>query len=243
MPVTIESVSADEHIITISTVNGHNPKLYVRSGGSSDIKVFDQIFLEKEYQPLVELIQNQHPGKPVKYIIDAGTNVGYTSVYLKSIFQEAALVCIEPSSANAKQIEKNFQLNNITNYQVIEAGLWSKNCWLTLKANDLNDADWGFYVVESEAESDLKAVTLRSLLENNGWPVVDILKIDIEGSEKELFNDAEAMLSVLNKTRFIAMEIHDQIANREEIYKVLKSAGFDWFESGELTIATNMAFK
>jgi len=169
--------------------------------------------------------------------------VGYTSVYLKSIFQEAALVCIEPSSANAKQIEKNFQLNNITNYQVIEAGLWSKNCWLTLKANDLNDADWGFYVVESEAESDLKAVTLQSLLENNGWPVVDILKIDIEGSEKELFNDAEAIKSILSKTRFIAMEIHDQVADRKKIYEVLKSAGFEWFESGELTIATNMAFK
>jgi len=240
MPVTIESVSADEHIISISAANGHTSKLHVRSGGSSDIKVFDQIFLEKEYQPLVDLVQKRHSGNPVKFIIDAGTNVGYTSVFLKSIYPDAALVCIEPSTANAKQIEKNFQLNNISNYHVIEAGLWSKNCWLTLKANDLNDADWGFYVVESETESDLKAVTLQSLLEENSWPVVDILKIDIEGSEKELFNDEGAIKSILSKTRFIAMEIHDQVADRKEIYKVLQSAGFEWFESGELSIARNI---
>jgi len=241
MPVEIETVSADEHIITIKTGNSPNPKLYVRSGGSSDIKVFDQIFLEKEYKPLVDLVHNHQSAGQVKYIIDAGTNVGYTSVYLKSLFPEAALICIEPSTANAKQIDKNFKLNNINNYKIIEAGLWSKNCWLTLKVNDLNDADWGFYVVESDSDSGLKAVTLQSVIEQNSWPGIDILKIDIEGSEKELFNDAEAIKSILSKTRFVAMEIHDQVANREEIYKVFKSAGFEWFESGELTIANNTA--
>ena len=237
IPLSIESVSADEHIITSTDTAGNSRKVHVRSGGSSDIKVFDQIFLEKEYQPLIEQIKKRKV--PVKFIIDAGANVGYTSVVLQSAFPGSNLICIEPSSANAKQIEKNFSLNSITNYQLIEAGLWSKNCWLTLKSDESNDADWAFYVVESDTDSGLKAITLQSVLEKYHLPYIDILKIDIEGSEEELFNDEEAMKKILQQTKFLAMEIHDHVAKREHIYEVLRSVGFEYFESGELVIATN----
>jgi len=49
------------------------------------------------------------------------------------------------------------------------------------------------------------------------------------------------MKKILQKTKFLAMEIHDQVANRQHIYEVLRSAGFEYFESGELVIATNKA--
>ena len=72
---------------------------------------------------------------------------------------------------------------------------------------------------------------------------MDILKIDIEGSEKQIFTSPVANFNFLKSTKCIAIEIHDEFDCREEICNILTDYGFVLFNQGELTIGINQKLK
>ncbi len=76
-------------------------------------------------------------------------------------------------------------------------------------------------------------------MDKNNFHTIDILKIDIEGSEKEVLTSPKADVSYLAKTKCVAIEIHDEFDCRESIYEVLRQYNFEFFNSGELTIGIN----
>ncbi len=232
---------ADELIYEIKGTENSQNSFYIRTGASSDVLVFSQVFQSKEYEPLINEIQKRNREADIRFIIDAGANVGYTSVLLKQAFPAALLLAIEPDGGNAKQIRKNLTINKIENSEVLQAGLWSEECWLQLKKERGDGREWAYHVTPSLLPTELKAYSLSQLLQQHGFTTIDILKIDIEGSEAVLFNDELNMMEILKHTRFLAIEIHDEQANRQHIYTVLKNSNFSFFEQGELTIATNLS--
>jgi hypothetical protein len=86
---------------------------------------------------------------------------------------------------------------------------------------------------------DLKAFSIQYLTEIHQFENIDILKIDIEGSEREVLTASTADVSYLSKTKCVAIEIHDEFDCRKEIYAILDRYNFSYFESGELTIGIN----
>ena len=65
------------------------------------------------------------------------------------------------------------------------------------------------------------------------------MNIDIEGSEKQIFDKNNSDLEFLKITKCIAIEIHDFFDCRKQIYDILDCYGFTYFNEGELTIAVN----
>src|SRR5262245_9783341 len=66
--------------------------LFVRRG-SSDLSVFDQIFIQREYACLDDLTG-------VRLIIDCGANVGYSSAYLLSRHPNSRIIAVESDPEN-----------------------------------------------------------------------------------------------------------------------------------------------
>jgi hypothetical protein len=63
--------------------------------------------------------------------------------------------------------------------------------------------------VEAESTKSIRAVTIREIMEEQQIDFIDVLKIDIEGAEKEVFSsDYDYWLS---KTRVIIIELHDSM--------------------------------
>lgn len=240
LPGSFSNEQEDEIIYTVNHVNGKVLHLCIRGKSSSDVQVMDQVFASKEYLPLVEEIRKRGYANKIHFIMDAGANVGYTTVYLKAYFPDADVVAVEPDEGNALQANKNFTRNNFNNIKVIKGGIWSKDTWLELKKDHSDEKEWSYYVVESLPPSELKGFSIESLLSESGYSDIDLLKIDIEGSEKELFKDDGTIDPVLSKTKFLAIEIHDETGIRPRIYESLTRNGFEWFNRGELTIATNL---
>jgi FkbM family methyltransferase len=216
-------------------------EIKLRKRPSSDLNVFAQIYQYKEYQPLVATFQKYFPNHTKLNIIDAGSNIGLTSVYLNSHFPNSNYITIEPDDSNFKNLSYNLDANGIKNVVKIKGGLWSKNSNLKI-VNDFRDQnDWSFRVEETSEETDLKAFSINYLINTNNVQYIDILKMDIEGSEKEVLVSANADTSYLTKTKCVAIEIHDEFNCRQDIYNLLEKYNFEYFNSGELTIGINQS--
>jgi FkbM family methyltransferase len=208
---------------------------------SSDLDVFKMIYVSKEYLPAINTYEkNFSNGKDyLLNIIDCGSNIGLTTLFFLDYFKNANIVIVEPENENFKVLEFNLANNNNNNIVKINAAIWSSNTYIKI-VNDFKDQlDWSFRVEETKDLNDIKAFSINHLIKECNIEYLDILKIDIEGSEKEIFNTKTSDLSFLRITKCIVMEIHDQFNCRIDIYNVLDDYGFTYFNEGELTICIN----
>ena len=193
-------------------------------GGTSDMAVFDQIFMEREYRCL-----DQVDG--VRTIVDAGANVGYSSAYLLSRFTDATVICLEPDKANFVQLQRNLAPfgDRVT---AVQGALWSEPCTLNFKTETLADGkEWGRQV-EQSGSGDVQAFDIPSVMKMVGFEEIHLLKIDIEGAERAVFSAPD--LDWLRNVRNIVVELHGQ-----ECRSIFLDAIGDRYalsECGELTV-------
>lgn len=69
---------------------------------------------------------------------------------------------------------------------------------------------------------------------------IDLLKIDIEGAERYLFETNTLADQILDNTRVLVIEIHDEFDVRKTIEEHLTRHGFTYFNHGDITIATRI---
>jgi FkbM family methyltransferase len=180
------------------SISFHNNKLFLRNG-SSDLPAFRQVFMDYEYLLNIEK-------KAIKTIIDGGCNIALASIYFASQFPNAMIAGIEPDSKNFEQAVLNTR--HLKNVKLFKAGIWNKNCFLETKSEP-NLGEWGITVRETDqAKSNtIKAMTIDTIMFENNFQTIDILKLDIEGAEFEVFQSG--FQSWLPKTRIIMIELHD----------------------------------
>ncbi len=236
----LKHVSEENNYFKVMTSSG--VQLYLRRYPSSDSTVLHQIWTDNEYQIIVDFIKDNFK-QPEICIVDAGANVGYTSLYffhhLKNIYN-VKLIVIEPNAANLEILAKNFLINDLKNYYVEKAGLYNKSCYLRVVEDFRDGRDWSLRVVEVQEPTDLKSIELLSLLKKYNWDKIDFCKIDIEGSEHFLFQDNEYARRLLEDVKLMSIEIHDDAGNRQHILEVLNENKFKLFDHGELTIAYSL---
>jgi len=169
---------------------------------TSDIKVFDGVFLRTEYRCISDL-------ENVSLVVDCGANVGYSSVYFLSRFKNCHVACVEPDSGNFDLLKLNLgsYAGRTTLYH---AGVWSHNATLRIRPIPYRDGDkWTCQVEECEINSpdSFSAIDIRSILRNSGYDRISLLKMDIEGAEAIVFSDG--CEDWLAKVDNIVIELHD----------------------------------
>ena len=166
--------------------------------GTTDIKVFKDVFVYGG----MDLPLRINPS----VIIDAGAYTGLTSLFYSLKYPNARIISVEPEASNFKKLQENTRTRN--NITALQAGLWHKDAYL--KIRDRKTGNWGFAVheVNGSEEFDIKAVTLEHLISVNNIERIGLLKIDIEGAEKELFSSNYS--NWLNKVDVIVVELHDR---------------------------------
>ena len=177
------------------TVPGIKDSILLRKD-TSDVAIFDQVFLQGDY----DIDFKFQP----QTIVDAGAHIGLFSVLMKNKFPDARIICIEPDRSNYETLTQN--LNGYSNVQTVQAGLWNSVTKLEL-VDRYNAGHSALTVKENREQGTIPAVTITSLMENFGLKTIDVLKIDIETSEKEVF--LKNYEDWLPKVRMIIIELHD----------------------------------
>jgi FkbM family methyltransferase len=207
---------------------------------TSDIPVFRQVFLAKGYKMLIDRIRKDGCERDTRFIVDAGANIGCSTLYLKKVFSGATIVSVEPEEGNYHCLVENIRLNALTDVIPVRAGVWIDEGRLAVDKSTGDRREWAYSVVPTASGAQtIPAVTIRALMTRYGESCIDILKIDIEGAERFIFDDAERLRSFLPAVRYLVMEIHEDFISKQHITGLLERFGFSYFFSGELIVACN----
>jgi FkbM family methyltransferase len=188
--------------------------------GTTDILVFDDVIIKQDYSF----------GLPTfaRVIVDAGANIGMTSVFYATRFPHAKILAIEAEHSNFAMLRKN--VRRYPNIIPIHAALWRSegNISVGLGTEDPL-GHWGFMV--SGNPGDVRAITVPGLMRDFGLDYIDLMKINVEGSEKEVFEACEWQGAV----GAVVIELHDRFKPgcSEAVDNAL--AGFSRSTSGYLT--------
>jgi len=183
----------------------------------SDMNVFSQVFYEHELESFL-------PANP-ELIIDAGANVGYTTAFYAHRFPETLIVAVEPDARNFEMLVRNCA--DFSNVRCLHAALWHQEAVARVANPDA--PSWSFQVEEcSPGEGvTIPARSIEGILAESGRTRINLLKLDIEGAERELFSkNAERWLPNVDA---IALEIHG--SDTEQI--ILSAMPPHQFERGE----------
>jgi len=167
-------------------------RVWVRAG-TSDMAIYDQIVLQP-YLPR---------DRKFSTIIDCGSNIGLTVRYLAAAYPHARIVAVEPDDSNFDMLQRNCE--GMPRISCVKAGIWPVTGAINLQKDGLGPS--GFRTIEGEGDATVEAVTIPLLMERFGMERLSLLKIDIEGSELELFSGPDN--SWIERVDAISIELHD----------------------------------
>lgn len=202
---------------------------------SSDLNVFQHVFLNKEYEVIKQLVIEYELN--IETIVDCGANIGLSTIFFNQHFPSAKILALEPNEGSYQFLKKN-----TLGFPLIKTkriGVWSSKETLIPNSGFRDRLDWSFSLrLPHFGEGGfIKVDTLQAIAETVGWTKVDFIKIDIEGAEFELFRSHEQWSLLLKRVSILCVEVHEEMGDIFEIIDILKKYGLKLKKSGELIIA------
>lgn len=207
-------------------VPGYSEPIWLRTG-DSDGFVFGQVMIDWQYN-LPQL-------DDVRLIVDAGANIGMASLYLARRYPGATIIAIEPDPDNYAMLVRNTR--HLPAIRAVQGAVWPRRASLSIIDPTRSRASKMVSEGEGKGPGGIVSVQLDDLVAEHGR--IDILKIDIEGGEKVLFEDPSCA-GWLEKTRAIYAELHDwmQPGSSRAFYRAISGFDFSQQHLGEVVAIT-----
>ena len=211
------------------TPSPYNRPLTMRTA-DTDRAVVRQVLALQEYRKAASMTG-------VKLIVDCGANIGISAYYFLHHYPESTVIAVEPDERNCELCRGNLQAFG-GRAIVVRGAVWPESRPLRITPASRHGGSWSFSVEPASGQTaDVDGLTIPAILERAGRAgPIDLLKIDIEGAEFELFQQPAPWLDMV---RHIAIELHTPGA-RAALLSAL--AGYDYAleESGESTIVKDL---
>lgn len=180
-------------------------QLYLRGGGI-DIGIFRQIFVNDEYG--YDIRSNPD------FIIDAGAHCGMASIYFANRFPGLKIVSIEPHEKNFHILKQNSAMYK--DIHPVKAAVWHISTSLKLK-NPKGDFPSFQFSESSEAQlGSTDSVTIDGIVREFNLSGKGLLKMDIEGAEKNIFDYTKSAAFIAENFDIIFVEPHERYADGAE---------------------------
>lgn len=189
--------------------------------GTSDHRVFRDIFQRHEYL--------FNPPEPPETIVDTGANIGLASIYFANRWPKAKIIAIEPDPENFEILREN--VRHYRNIVPIQVAVWKENTMLNL--SDPGGGSWAMQT-KTDHNGHVAGVTMPFIMGVHSLDRIDLLKMDIEGAEKEVFEGHEEWI---DRVGSIAIETHDRfkpgshaaVMKAARHFKDVYNSGETWF--------------
>jgi len=140
--------------------------------------------------------------KPGMCVIDVGANEGlFTLFFRKRVGPRGRVIALEPSERELNHLRRNLRINRFSDVDIIACAVGDHAGRARLSLADAGHA--GHNALGTPAapwvrvvdEVDVELTTLDTLAEARHWPRIDLIKMDIEGSELNALRGAERLLA------------------------------------------------
>jgi len=145
-------------------------------------------------------------------VIDGGSNIGMSILYCKRTHPDARIIGFEPDPRIFSLLQENVLQNGLSGVKLINAGLGAERGTLQF----VPDSGSGGQVGDSNASVAVSIVPLSDYLDEE----VDFLKLNIEGLELEVLEEAEKS-GRLQNVRQIVLEYHGWAEEKQQLGAIL----------------------
>lgn len=188
-----------------------DPKdLVIREGESDEGTWHDTFDDDKAY--------HRPPGFVApKSILDLGANVGYTAIDLAYLFPLSVIVALEPVPENFDILVRNLEIAEVKNVIPLKAAIGTKSGVAGMTSGAFNSR-------RLTNGNDTFVYDINTLTAGG----VDYVKMDIEGTEKEILKEGGPWIYYV---RCIKIELHDDY-DPDEALRDLMRLGYDSWRDG-----------
>jgi len=215
LPVVIQKIlDIKGNIVKIEfTVDGNSFEAFVPD--DQMFMAIKDILLNREYEQIsdFDLINFKN-----KRIIDAGAHVGLFSMVASPFAKE--IIALEPHPINYMLLRMNIIKNNIKNVVIMNKALTSKED--TMKLYETKCSSSHTFFPSSDKYYEVTTTNVERIVKDFGD--VDLLKLDIEGSEFEVFERLDS--KILKNIKFIVGEMHLSKGDLNSVLRPLKENNF-----------------
>lgn len=183
------------------------------------VDMFEEIFVQGEYDIA-------DPGD-VATILDCGSNIGMSVLYFARRYPAAAITCFEADPVKARLLARNVEQNGLSNRVTVIAKAVGGADGVAAFHHDARDPGslTSSLVREHRDSIDVSVTTLSPHVGD----AVDILKLDVEGSELDVLRELAAS-EALERVRQLLVEVHHNVTDDRllisEVTSLLQRAGF-----------------
>ena len=201
--------------------------------GTTDFKVFDEIFIEQAYAPCVaRLPANLGPVT----LIDLGANIGLSVLFLTLRLAVPEIIAVEPDPDNFQMLSENLRRAGLTaRTKALRAFAGAERSFAELY--DSGNGAWGMRM-GALSDTGTPVLPLSEIADAVKTDAPILLKCDIEGGEKQLFLHIREWAHLI---RYIFLELHTEFLSVDELFACLDSSGFQWTVHGTVPAGASIA--
>ncbi len=217
MNVLVGSTSGERHL-RFASEGGIVPFTF---RGKLDLGVLSH-FTKEGYR-----IEDSEAGR-VETILDAGANIGDETARFRIHHPGAEIIAVEADPENFAILERNCA--GCEKVSAVLGAVWDRDGELTLQRESGSPETSA--VGEGQGGTRVRAYSILALMRMRKWDRIDVLKLDIEGAEHQLFSGDTAWLDKVNALIF---EIPDaeRAGTTQLIFEKLAGETWNGFACGE----------
>ncbi len=160
--------------------------------------------------------------KPGSIVVDIGANIGNHTVFFSRVCRASQVIAFEPQSECFANLLRNVQLNRLEGVQCFRLGLGAAPGRAAVEL--YKPWNSGGLTLKEQADGAFEIITLDSL----SIPKIDVLKIDVEGFQKQVL---EGAVETIKRTRpKIIIEMREGIDDVENTHALLLNIGSTGFQ-------------
>ena len=193
-------------------------KLHTRRN-RSDFSMIDEIWAFRKYDYFGYRVA------PGELVVDIGANIGTFSVYAATVCAASRVLSFEPFPDNYRMLLRNVKQNELHMVTCVNQAVAGER---GLRILSLDSADSGSHsLISGSFEGTVKVdcCTLEDIFQRFSLAKIDYLKMDCEGAEYEILENAGSRIRQIGR---ISMETHTISDHKaEDLEKLLRGQGFE----------------
>ncbi len=183
--------------------------------------LFKEVFLRREYH--VDL------RRPDPVILDCGANIGFATLFFKLHYPAARITAFEPNPSCFEHLRRHIEENQLRDVTPVQAACGKSEGELSFFVSPGYSRVSSIHSGRSADSQEIKVRVVR--LSSHVQGEVDLLKLDVEGSEWDVLADLVESGAIARIRRMI-IEYHHRIGGAKaelgRFLQILEDAGFTY---------------